>query len=1226
KNGHTRVEHVIKVPFRNPAGEIDGVVLVAQDVTASYNTERALRRQATSLAGLVRRLSTREGEAESWFNEITREGCKTLGVSRCGIWMFTPGRMQLDPMSLFNAATETYVPGQSLRSKEFPRYFHALYQEGPLVIDNALVDPRASELFKAYLNPLGITSLLVAPIWVEGEMAGVVGLEHIGPPRHWSLEDQIYTVSLADAIAMVVSAFRRREAEARRQASESRFQALIEQSVQGMILHRNWDIVYANQAAADILGFDSVEDLLNRKDIGTLIAPEYMDRVRIHPAKPGAKSGWEYLSPAFKLNEIESLKKDGERVWTSNISQLLDWEGRTTVLTIFSDISEQKRIQAQLESSEQRFRFLIEKSVQGILLHRKRSLIFVNSSAATILGYDSAEELLSQRDLESIIDPADREKVRKLALARERGEAVPPYYEIRALKKNGELVWVSILGQVMEWEGAPAIFVIFNDISVQKHIQEQLRSSEQRFRHLTEHSLQGVFVHNNAIVEFANQAAADLLGFESLELLIGRNPILLLLPQDQQIMQERAQLRMAGEPVPNEYDIRMLRQDGMVIWVHMRNQLVDWDGKKSIVTVFNDISEQKHVQELLSSSEKRFRSLTEHSIQGVLVHQDGRVVLGNKTAANLLGFETPEDLVSKNSTDFFLPEDHSAIEERRRKRLAGEPVANQYDIRMVKKDGTAFWVHSLNHLVDWDGTPAIVMLFNDISEQKRIQTELLASQHRYRTLFEGSIQGVLVHNGLKPLYVNPAGARIFGFVSPEEVMALSSLSHMVNAEDLKWAWDEWQRQKMLGKQINFIHTVRGLRSRGGEVQVEAFSTEVVWEGRVAMQVTFVDVTEKLRLEEQLRQAQKMEAVGQLAGGVAHDINNTLQVLQMTLEMVTQYKSLPESMGKYVTGGLRAIQNSSNLVRQLLTFGRRHTLDMKDLDLNAAVRNHSEMFSRLLGSRIELNVKMPPETILVHADDGMLGQMLLNLMVNARDAMPNGGSITLSTASFIPDDSFLVEHPTALRKPYGRISVTDTGTGMSEEVRARIFEPFFTTKPIGRGTGLGLAMVYGLVKSHTGFISVSSTVGHGTTFHIFFPVVTPQGSPTTPVPVPAPSTPSPAGRGTLLVAEDQADLRAFIIDLLESEGYQVLPAANGEEALVLLRDNLDTIKLALLDMVMPRLGGLEVCREIRSRCPGIPVIFLTGHIPDDMSQALEDEIRAPILKKPISADDLVAIIS
>ncbi len=375
-----------------------------------------------------------------------------------------------------------------------------------------------------------------------------------------------------------------------------------------------------------------------------------------------------------------------------------------------------------------------------------------------------------------------------------------------------------------------------------------------------------------------------------------------------------------------------------------------------------------------------------------------------------------------------------------------------------------------------------------------------------------------------------------------------------------------------------------------------------------------DITGRLSLEAQLRQAQKMESVGQLAAGVAHDFNNMLTVIQGHSGMLLAKTALPPGFRDSAQAIFYAAERAASLTRQLLVFSRKNVMQVKQLDLREVVGNMSKMLERLLGETITLQFQPPAQIPLIRADNGMIEQVLMNLAVNARDAMPKGGTLTIHTELVEVDDAYAQAHPEARAGPSVCLRVIDIGCGMDAATLDRIFEPFFTTKEVGKGTGLGLATVYGIVKRHGGWIEVASEVGSGTSFAIFFPACTEPVEAKAPDKLPAPET--PGGRETVLVVEDEPVLREMARVILEDCGYKILVAASGRKAIEMWNQHSGGINLLLTDMVMPEgISGMDLAQRLQASNPKLKIVFASGYSMDDLDTSFLRQGRATFLQKP-----------
>jgi signal transduction histidine kinase/ActR/RegA family two-component response regulator len=465
------------------------------------------------------------------------------------------------------------------------------------------------------------------------------------------------------------------------------------------------------------------------------------------------------------------------------------------------------------------------------------------------------------------------------------------------------------------------------------------------------------------------------------------------------------------------------------------------------------------------------------------------------------------------------------------------------------------------------------------------------------------------------LAVNPALIAMLGYDSAEDLLAAglpTVCGDATVAADLVRRVRE--RQSFTGEEAIW-HRKSGEPIR---VRLSGRLIDVPGSGGTIGEVIAENITEQHRLQEQLRQAQKMEAIGHLAGGIAHDFNNLLTVILGYSELLTEQIGPDKPIGRDLREIMDAAQRAAALTRQLLAFSRKQVLAMTALDLNEVVRHVETLLHRLLGEPITIQTVLADELYPVMADATQLEQVLINLAVNARDAMPQGGVLSIETCNAELDLPYTWTHPGAKLGSYARLSVRDTGTGMTSEVQARIFEPFFTTKERGRGTGLGLAAVYGIVKQLGGYVGVESESGRGTTFQIYLPM-THQAAQATTVPA---VVASPVGRETILLVEDESSVREFTKVALQRFGYRVVDVPSAEAALTLLADSDAPIHLLLTDVILQGMDGRELAVRVTRDRPHVQVLFMSGYM-DRMGTAegfLEPDVQ--LLAKPFTAQALL----
>ncbi len=503
------------------------------------------------------------------------------------------------------------------------------------------------------------------------------------------------------------------------------------------------------------------------------------------------------------------------------------------------------------------------------------------------------------------------------------------------------------------------------------------------------------------------------------------------------------------------------------------------------------------------------------------------------------------------------------------------------------------------------------MLQQDLARRTELERALSASEKVYKDLVENAAVGVFRSNIWGEIqYVNPAMVQMFEFDSQEEMMARNALAYYKKMGDRERFIDELRKH---GKVMNFELQLLTKHQREKTVLVSASLDNDTISGMVR------DITAQKAFEQRLTEIQRLESLGTLAGGIAHDFNNILGIILGHATMVERFRTVPDRVKRGVEAIISASQRGSGLVRQLLTFARKTDVLLETTHINTVVTDVAHLLSETFPKTIRITTKLANRLPLITADVNQLHQVLINLCVNARDAMPSGGTLTLQTR-LAGDDELQGRLPDTSSQQYVVVEVSDTGTGMSEEIRRRVFEPFFTTKERGKGTGLGLAVVYGIVQSHAGFVDVASVPGDGSTFRVYLPAKGPPAEPEKVKEIPPEAL--PFGTETILIVEDEEQLRVLAQSVLETHGYTVLAASDGEQAIEMYQQHENDIHLVLSDLGLPKLNGYDVFQRLLEINPSVRFVLTSGYIdPEQKAEVLAMGAKH-VLQKPYTPHDLL----
>jgi PAS domain S-box-containing protein len=799
-----------------------------------------------------------------------------------------------------------------------------------------------------------------------------------------------------------------------------------------------------------------------------------------------------------------------------------------------------------------------------------------------------------------------------------------------------------------------------------KRVEEALRESEGRLRSLFETMDEGmVLIAPDGQIVQANPAAEHILG-------LGRSDI----ESRSYVAPEWEILRYDGTSMPPEEmagpramkekcpvkDVVMgvKRPDGYISWISVgATPLMNDTGElEGVVGIFSDITGHKRAEEMLRESEQKFRSVYSQSPIAIELYDfEGHLIDVNPACLDLFGVADVEAVKG-----FRLFEDPNVPEAARQRLLAGEAVKfeAEFDFDLVKelglyetsKSGRCYmdclitpWM-----MIEGDAPSGFLVHARDITERKRAEEALRESEDCFRTLVEGSVEGILVHRDTKPLFVNPAYARILGYGSPDEILSVDSVVSLIAPYDRERMLD-YHAARVKGEPAPAQYEYDAVCKDGSIVTLQLLVTTIPWDGDPAVLATIIDVTERRQAEEALResnrcleetlaelratqekivQQERLGAVGQLAAGIAHEFNNILASITLYTQMSLCKTGLSPGVRESLEIIARRVEHATDLVQQILDFGRRAMLKREPLDVALLLEGTVGLLKRTLPENIEIDLARGVDAYTISADPERVQQAIVNLALNARDAMPEGGALRIGLSRLRIVEGQETPLPGMEVGEWVQVTVTDTGTGIPPDVLPHIYEPFFTTRaPLGHG--LGLAQVYGIVKQHEGHIGVETQIrtdcgqSGGTTFTVYWPAL----------PVAASQPDAPVRKATglvqgngevILVVEDNHAMRTALIDCLEMLNYRVLEAANGQEALTVFEEHQGEIALVLSDWVMPGVGGLELARALKQRRRDIKVLILTGYLLDQEIKDTAPEGIVGWVKKPAQLEQLAEAVA
>ena len=979
-------------------------------------------------------------------------------------------------------------------------------------------------------------------------------------------------------------------------------------SEQGLILE-------ANLTATTLLGM--ARGALVEQPISRFILKEDQDIYYLHCKKL-------FETGEAQECELRLVKPDGTHLWahlTSTATQAED--GAPVCRMVLSDITERKRAEEALCRSEERFRFLVDYSHDLIWMLRADGFFsYVSPSWKATLGYEPS--FMVEKGFQPFVHPddvAECEQYMKRVL--DAGNSlVGPHYRVK--HADGTWRWHegSITPVFAEDESFAYFVGVSRDITERKQAEQTLQESEERFRNLME-NIDTVAVQGygpDGITQYWNKASERLYGYNQQEA-IGCNLLDLIIPPEMKDDVAKAIREMAEscQAIPSG-ELLLMHKDGSRVPVLSYHAIVKVPGREQELFCLDvDITERKRAEEALREQRDFSESLID-TAQAIILVLDtkGRIVRFNSYMEQLVGYDLDEVKGMDWFETFLTPEIDRTVKPLFEKIVADSHTSGNVN-PIIAKDGRTILVEWHNKtLKDKNGrTVGILAIGQDITEREQAEKNLKMAHEKLLTILDSIDATVYVadRNTHEILFMNQKMVTVFGgnktggvcysaFRNNSAPCECCTNDQLIDKDGNPGSVCIWHDKNPVTGRY-FINHDRAIEWTDGRL--------------VRMQIA-TDITELKRVEAQLHQAQKMESVGRLAGGVAHDFNNMLGVILGHTEMALEETDPASPLHPGLQSVQHAAERSAALTRQLLAFARKQTVAPKILDCNDAVSGMLNMVRRLIGEDIDL-VWLPHSDLWpIKMDPSQLDQILANLCVNARDAIAGVGKVTIETENISFDEASCTQHPGLRPGEYVLLAVSDNGCGMDQDTLLHLFEPYFTTKELGKGTGLGLATVYGVVKQNNGFINVYSEPGQGTTIKTYLPRHQAKGAP---LPDKEAIRPIAPGHETILLVEDEPAILSLTTMMLERGGYAVLAAGTPGEAIRLATEHAGDIHLLMTDVVMPEMNGRDLAKNILSIYSHLKCLFMSGYTANVIAHRGVLDEGVNFIQKPFSKGELAA---
>ncbi|MBN1935859.1 MAG: PAS domain S-box protein [Anaerolineae bacterium] len=1079
-----------------------------------------------------------------------------------------------------------------------------LLQE-PIIANDAARDARSGGLPEGHPQ---LRSFMGLPVHAGGELVGVIGVANRpgGYDEAMTRFLRPYLSACAGIIQSVRLRASMREAERALIESEARYREIFMNAPLGIFRSTfEGQFLAVNPALAQMLGYDSPDDVVREiTSISEQIYVRPQDRQKI-------------VTPQLDQSEFTHhcnryRRKDGsEFVANLYLKTVFDAHNKPAFLEgIVEDITERIQAEAALQESEERFRILVESSPMAVVMMREGKYVYGNPASTRLLGLTDPKEIVGL-DALSTIAPEFRPLVRERMGQIQQGQDNSPI-EMQIIKPNGQAVWTISTSVSIEMDGQPTSVIVGQDVTDLKQAEQALRQSEETLNEAQEIAGVGSYIWDlrTDALEWSRHmfAIAGLdpdVFYGNLQDTINRS---IHADDRESVQQQVAQMVEQKRTWPIEF--RLVRPDGEVRWLRSGSRF-EFDEQGSPVVcigVHYDITERRQVEQALRQSEARFRTLSDLAPVGVYqTDAQGRCQYVNERWLEMAGLTFKQALGDGWVTGIH-PQDRDLIASTWYKMVESQGRWG-LEYRFQTPEGKTTWVFGLATPL-FDGYEQITGYIGanmDITDRKAAEAEQERLLAEMQQLIAAVPEGVIwVDNAGHILMANPAAQRdlqVLAVYGGAKQM-LEDLGGYPLDVVLTWsgekAWYEVQAD-----------------SRTFEIAAKAMPESAGWV------LVIRDMSREREMQAHIRQQDRLAVIGQLAGGVAHDFNNILTAIKGYASFAADELADGNPIRADIEEIRIAADRAAVLTSQLLIFSRKQIIQPQVLNLNDVIANMDKMLRRIIGEQIDIQIELDPTAGNVEADLGQIERVVMNLSVNARDAMRDGGQLKITTQNVILTSQDIESHLDVAPGPYVLLTVCDTGTGMTEEVKSYLFEPFFTTKEQGKGTGLGLSTVYGIVKQANGHIEVESQVGQGSTFRIYLPRIEAEAVTTGESFLPTDML--PCGTETILLVEDEDMVRELAHRTLERQGYTVLTARLPKQALELMLNYVGSVSLLLTDVIMPGMDGTELAQNLLQRHPDLRVIYMSGYTDNELTRHGVLDPGVVLLLKPFDPNELVQTV-